>query len=125
MTRKRILNLLLIVTSLFGYLEWGVDSHTFLFQAEADVLVKLVNTPGDVLHPLTILPILGQIALLVSLFQKDPNRILTWFGLGAIGILFLFILLSGLLGKHVLVAMSTAPFLITALLVIKENRRAE
>jgi hypothetical protein len=117
------LNLLLVASSLLGYLEWGTDSHTFLFQAEADVVMKLLTEPLAALHPLTILPMLGQIALLVTLFQKSPNGILTWFGLGTIGILFLFILLAGVLGRHALVALSAAPFFITALLTVREHRR--
>ena len=38
--KPKILNALLIVTSLLGYLEWSGDSHTFLFQAEAEILYK-------------------------------------------------------------------------------------
>ena len=124
MPRKKVLNLLLIVTSLFGYLEWGTDSHTFMIQAEAEVIGKLLTEPLAVIHPLTVLPMLGQIALLVTLFQKIPNRTLTWFGIASIGLLFAFILLAGLLGMHALVALSTAPFLIIALLTIREIRRA-
>jgi hypothetical protein len=41
--KQRILNLLLIVTSLFGYLEWGADNRMFLFQGELEVLTKLLR----------------------------------------------------------------------------------
>jgi hypothetical protein len=125
MHKKKVLNVLLIASSLLGYLEWGTDSHTFLFQAETEVIGKLLTEPLAALHPLTILPMLGQIALLVTLFQKITNRILTWFGLGSIGLLLLIILLSGLLGKHALVALSTAPFFITAMLTIRELQRKD
>jgi hypothetical protein len=123
MPRKKVLNVLLIASSLLGYLEWGTDSHTFLFQAEAEVIGKLLTEPLAAVHPLTILPMLGQIALLVTLFQQIPNRILTWFGLGSIGLLLVIILLSGLLGKHAFVALSTAPFFITAMLTMRELQR--
>ncbi len=31
--KSKILNFFLIITSLLGYLEWGGNSHSFLFQA--------------------------------------------------------------------------------------------
>jgi hypothetical protein len=39
----------LLLTSLIGYLDWGGNNSTFLFQAEADVLSKLFTEPGSVI----------------------------------------------------------------------------
>jgi hypothetical protein len=52
-----------------GYLEWGGDSHSYLFQAEVEVLSKLFVDPVSVLHPLTVLPLAAQVILLLTLFQ--------------------------------------------------------
>ena len=49
--KSKILNLLLIVTSLFGYLEWGGNNSILLFQAEADIISKLFTDPTSVIHP--------------------------------------------------------------------------
>ena len=72
------LNILLIITSLLGYLEWGDNKSSFLFQAEMEVFSKLFTEPMSVLHPLTILPILGQILLLVTLFLKRPSKFINY-----------------------------------------------
>ena len=51
--KSKLLNALLIVTSLFGYMEWGGGNHLFLFQAEGQVLAKMFTDPMSVLHPFT------------------------------------------------------------------------
>jgi hypothetical protein len=78
---KKIINSLLLLTSLLGYLEWGKDNKAFLFQAEAEVIGKLFADPVSAFHPLVLLPLAGQLALLVTIFQKQPSRILTIFGI--------------------------------------------
>jgi hypothetical protein len=39
-TKSKFFNLLLILTSLLGYLEWGKGHQMFLFQAEAEIFAK-------------------------------------------------------------------------------------
>lgn len=72
--KPKILNALLIVTSLLGYLEWSGDSYTFLFQAEAEILHKLFTNPSSVVHPFILLPLIGQILLLITLFQNHQVK---------------------------------------------------
>lgn len=71
--KAKILNLLLILTSLIGYLEWGKDASVFFFQAEAQILSKLFTDTQSVLHPLILLPLAGQLLLLITLFQKNKR----------------------------------------------------
>jgi len=66
----KFLNGLLILTSLVGYLEWAGNNHLFLFQAEADIIKKLITDPKSVMHPFILLPIIGQVLLLITLFKK-------------------------------------------------------
>ncbi len=120
--KGKLLNFLLIVTSLFGYLEWGTNMHTFLFQAEGEILSKLTADPMSVLHPLTVLPMLGQIGLLVTLFQKQPGRILTYCCIGSMGILFLLMFAIGVMSFNLKIIASTLPFLILSFLAIRYHR---
>lgn len=120
--KGKLLNFLLIVTSLFGYLEWGTNMHTFLFQAEGEILSKLTADPMSVLHPLTVLPMLGQIGLLVTLFQKQPERILTYCCIGSMGILFLLMFAIGVMSFNLKIIASTLPFLILSFLAIRYHR---
>lgn len=121
--KRKILNLLLIVTSLFGYLEWGTDQKMFLFQGEWEVLARLFQDPVGVAHPFTLLPLFGQIVLLITLFQREPGRILTFVGLACLSLLLLFMFLIGVLALNFKILLSTIPFIITGILVIIESRR--
>ena len=80
--KAKILNALLVVTSLFGYLEWGQTNNMFLFEAEAEILTKLIRDPQSIIHPFTLRPLFGQILLLTTLFQKTPGKWLTFCGDG-------------------------------------------
>lgn len=121
--KRKILNLLLIITSLFGYLEWGTDNKMFLFQGEWEVLAKLVQDPLAAAHPFTLMPLFGQIILLFTLFQKEPGKTLTLIGLGCLSLLLLFMLLIGILSFNLKILLSTIPFIITGVLVVIEAKR--
>ncbi|HFA48692.1 MAG TPA: hypothetical protein ENJ95_06725 [Bacteroidetes bacterium] len=119
--KSKLLNIALILTSLIGYIEWGEGNQMFIFQGEIEIISKLLSDPISVLHPFTLVPLLGQILLLITLFQKRPSKILTYIGLGCIGILILLILLVGSLNLNIKAILSAMPFLIVGVLVVKHN----
>ncbi len=118
---KKILNLLLIISSFFGYLEWGTDTHTFLVQAEAEILTKLFSNPESVVHPFTLLPLAGQLALVISLFQKQVSKALSFTGIACIGILLAFMFVIGILSANWKILLSTLPFLLLSILTIRQH----
>jgi hypothetical protein len=121
--KAKILNLCVLLTSLIGYLEWGRDMHMFLFQGEAEVVGKLFHDPMAVIHPLTLLPLFGQLILLYTLFQKTPGKILTYIGLGCLSLLLLFITLVGALSLNYKIVLSTIPFILSGVLTVINTRR--
>ena len=121
--KSKFLNFLLIITSLIGYLEWGTNTHTFLFQAEGEILFKLITNPSSVLHPLTILPMIGQLLLIFTLFQKKPSKKLTYISIAALGILLGFMLVIGLLSLNYKIIISTIPFIVVAVLAVRHYRK--
>jgi hypothetical protein len=124
--KTKILNVFLMLTPLIGYLEWGKDSRSFLFQAEAEVLRKLFADPLSVIHPLTLLPLLGQMVLFFTLFQKQTSTRLTLIGMGSVAVLLLLIFVVGLLGRNYRIVLSTLPFMVTGVLtVIHHCRKTE
>ncbi|WP_343632802.1 hypothetical protein [Fluviicola sp.] len=123
--KSKILNFLLIVTSLVGYLEWSGNSSSFLFQAEAEIFSKLVADPQAVLHPFTIIPFLGQVLLVFTLFQKKPSKILTYAGILALGFLMVFMLVIGLFSMNWKIIVSTIPFLVVAVVTIIHIRKTK
>lgn len=120
---KRFLNVLAVITSLFGYLEWGAGNSTFLFVAEWEVLRRLVSEPLSVVHPFTMLPLFGQVLLIVTLFQRRPSKWLTYIGLGCLAILLLLMFVIGLISLNFKILLSTVPFIATAIFAIIEARK--
>lgn len=118
---KKLLNFLLLISSFFGYLEWPPDNHGFIFQLETELFGKASTDIGSVIHPFILLPLAGQLLLLISLFQSPPRRWLILIAVLSIGILFLLFLLIGLLESNIRITGSTLPYLIISFLVLKLN----
>lgn len=121
--KQKILNALAVLTSLFGYLEWGIDNRMFLFQGEWEVIAKIVSDPVSVAHPFTLMPLFGQVLLLITLFQREPSRWFTFIGIACVGLLLVFMFLIGLLSFNFKILLSTVPFIVTAVLAILEARK--
>lgn len=120
--KEKILNISLIVTSLFGYLEWSGSSTSFLFEAEKELLLKLFSDPVAILNPFTILPLIGQILLLITLFQKEPSRFLTYAGMFGLWILLGFMFLISVLSVNYKILLSTVPFLFVSVVIVRNYR---
>jgi hypothetical protein len=120
--KNKLLVVLIILSSLVGYLEWGGNQKAFLFEIEMEVLSKLFTNPGSIIHPMTILPMLGQILLIISLWREPLNKKLVYWGLGLIGILLLLLLFIGIISFNWKIIVCSLPFLIVAILYIFLNR---
>ncbi len=118
---KKLLNSLLLLSSFFGYLEWPPDNHGFIFQLEAEILQIAKTNASSVAHPFILLPFIGQVLLLVSLFQTPPKRWLTLTGLLCTGLLMLLLFLIGLLTAHAGIVASTLPYLLISFFVVRIN----
>lgn len=121
--KAKILNSLLFVTSLLGYLEWAGNNHLFLFQAEGEIFSKLITDPKSVIHPFILLPIIGQVLLLITLFQKTPRKVLTYISIGSLGLLLAFMFIVGMMSLNFKIIISTIPFLVTAVYTIVYYRK--
>jgi len=119
---KKLLNACLLLSSCIGYLEWGKGNFAFLFQVEYELLFGSKDSQ-NFLHPFVLVPLLGQLLLLVTLFQKVPARALTYTGLASLSLLILFIFLIGALTPNFRMLLSTLPFIITGIMVLRYNRK--
>ncbi len=75
-TKAKILIALVIITSLFGHLEWGQNNQMFLFQAEAEIFIKIITEPLSVLHPFTVLPLQDSCFNCFRFFRKNKTNCL-------------------------------------------------
>lgn len=116
------INVLLIITSLFGYLEWGGGNSVFLFAAEVEIIARFFNDPGAMVHPFVLIPLLGQLLLLSALFPGTPKRAFTLIGICCIGLLLGFMFFIGAISANMKILLSTVPFLLASVLGIKYYR---
>ena len=117
--KSKLFSILLLITSLLGYLEWSGNNHIFLYQAETEVLQKLFTKPISILHPFTIFPILGQLCLIVTIFQRLPNKKLIYFSIFALGILLVFMFIVGIIALKYRIIISTIPFILASFMTIR------
>lgn len=121
--KSKILNFLLILFSLFGYLEWSGKNHMFLFEAEIEILSKLFINTKSVIHPFIILPIISQFLLLFTLFQETAKTKLTYISIFGLGLLIYFLLFVGIISLNYRTALSTLPFIVVSILTILHHRK--
>jgi hypothetical protein len=117
--KAKVLNLFLFITSLLGYLEWSGDNHMFLITGEAEIIYKLFTNPTSAIHPFVLIPLLGQILLFFTLFQKMPSKTLTYISIIGIGLLLGFMFVIGIISLNLKILFSTIPFLTIAILTIR------
>lgn len=120
---KKLINLGLLLSPLVCYLEWGKNQSSFLFQAEYLLFFGSSNTANSFTHPLVLLPFCGQLLILYSLFQPNPNRRLTLIGLLMMAPLIFMILLAGSLSLNPKIILSTVPFVISSVMFFRHWKR--
>jgi hypothetical protein len=120
---KKIFNFLLIFTSLFGYTEWGSNHHAFIFEMEKELLVHFISEMGAFSHPLILIPLIGQLLLILTLFHKEPNKKLTFIGLGCLSLIILMFLFAGILSTNFKIIGSTIPFFVVAIITVRSYRK--
>lgn len=117
--KVKLLTLLLILSSLFGYLEWGGGHQAFLFEAEYDIFRQLVSDVRHIIHPFVLIPMLGQILLFISLFQNKPNKWLIYAGIACLALLLVFMFIIGIMRLNYKILFSTIPFILLAIWMVK------
>lgn len=106
------------MTSLIGYLQWGGGNHAYLFQSEFEIITKLFKDPTSVIHPFIVLPLISQLLLLITLFQKKPNKYLTYLSIAGLGLLLGFMCIIGFISLNAKVILSTLPFIILSVYAV-------
>ena len=118
---KKRLNLLLLLSSFVGYLEWAGGHHGFLIQMEYGLLFGDQQSAENFAHPMIMMPLAGQLILIYTLFQKTPSRFLSIVGLACLSILMLLLTFIAIADTNWRIGLSVVPFLVFAFLVIRAN----
>jgi len=123
--KNKIQILTILVSSLFGYLEWGGENHAFLYEMEIEILVKLFTNPLSIIHPFILLPLFGQFLLIYGLFSPKPKRWILYLGLLCISILLLFVFLIGCLALNLKIIFSILPFILVSTFFLIASRKTQ
>jgi len=116
---NKFLPLLILLSSLFGYFEWGGGNSGYLGSLEYDLIRKGMSS-SELFHPFILLPLCGQILLLVSLFY--PKRALVIAGILLLSVIMLMILLVGILSLNFKIILSALPFIVLSVFYIIKSR---
>ena len=121
--QRKLLNFYLLLSSLIGYLEWGYGNHAFLFEVEYQLLFGTKGTQDSFTHPFVLVPLLGQLLILITLFQNKPSKPLTLGGMVCIGLIMVFIFAIGIMGLNIKIALSAVPFIAIAVAILLNFRK--
>ena len=113
----RILSLIIFLSSLCPYLTWGGNNSGILGQMEYELLRNVFESPQTLLHPMILIPFLGQLMVLIfGIIYIKPKLISL--GIVCLSVLIGFILFIGFFSANLTTILSCLPFLISAILFI-------
>lgn len=115
---KRLANIGLLITSLFGYTEWGKGRSAFLYEMEYELLFRQTHLLESLTHPIVIASLSGQLILFYCVFKKDCSKTLNITGVVLLSLLMLLVLLVGILSSNIKIILSALPFLCFTLFLI-------
>lgn len=121
--KYRVYNLSVLLSSLFGYLQWGDTQNAFLIELELEIFKKALTNPEALLNPIILVPLIGQVLLILAVLYKRSHKYLTYIGILALGILFCLIFYAGILSKRYWIPASTLPFFISSILTLRHYQK--
>jgi hypothetical protein len=123
----RFLKIALFITFLICYLDFGHDGSGFIGQIEYLVIKNLNADISSLQNPLFILALIGQILILISVFNSNHSNGLIFLGIKLLGVIVLLILIFGIFLLNLKMIVSTIPFIVVVILYIvkvKSKRRS-
>lgn len=117
----KLLRVGLLVSFLCLYLEWGKRQHAFVAQIEWQIISLQKPLLGTFLHPLVLLPFVGQLLMLCTLLTTRPRRWQTRISIVLMGTLAFMILLVGGLSLNWKIILSVLPFWAIAVLLWRKE----
>lgn len=121
MMKIRIATLAVILSSFIGYLEWGGEQSGFLLEMEMNILLS--GAKQALVHPAFLIPFIGQLLLMITLFQREPKRWMIYTGTGMLSLLLVFIFIISILSLNVKILASAVAFIISAVVLLRLSRR--
>jgi hypothetical protein len=74
-------------------------------------------------HPAFLVPFVGQLLLLLTLFQAQPKRWMIYTGTGMLALLLVFVFVIGIISGNIRILLSAVPFIFGSVLLVTFLRR--
>lgn len=120
---KRFVNLGLLVTFLFCYLEWPPNNSMFVFQGEYEVFTNTKNWVSNFTHPLILLGLLAQLILIYAIINPKIKTKLNHLGVAVLTPIVLLFFMVGWLSFNFKTIGSTLPFLTLVVYYVVQTKR--
>lgn len=118
---NQLINLGLLLTFQFCYLEWP-NNASFIFQATYEIFTKTDQLVQNFTHPIILVGFISQILILLSVIFKKFSPKWNLIGVIALTPIVLLFFLVGILGFNLKIIISTIPYLIFCFLFFKFRR---
>ena len=115
---KRLINIGLLLTFQFCYLEWP-NNTSFVFQAQYEIFSKTDQFLQNFSHPIILIGFISQISILLAIIFKNFNSKLNFIGILALTTVVLLFLIVGIVSFNFKIIISTIPYLIFLILCFK------
>lgn len=122
--KVKLLTFAIFLSTFVVYLEWSKTEQMFLFEMEWEIFRRIFTDVTSVIHPFIILPLLGQIIIVFSLFQKKTNKRFIYLGIACLAVLIVFIFGIGLLSMNLKITLGSLPFIVFSSLQIHNLRKS-
>ncbi len=119
MTKIKILTILLIISSFIGYLEWPGNNHGFLIVMQYEIIFGKYFDLKNFFHPVILLPLIGEILLIITLFQGKPSKKLLFTGMACLSVIMFIIFIVGITSLNIKIFASSIPFFIIGFIILK------
>lgn len=120
---KQFINLGLLITFLFCYLEWPPNNSAFIFQGEYEIFTNTKNLVSNFTHPLILLGLIAQLILIYAFINPKVSTKLNHLGVIILTPIVLLFFVVGLLSFNFKIMGSTLPFLALVVYYIVLTRR--
>jgi hypothetical protein len=92
-------------------MEWPPHNSMFVFEAAYAILSKTESLISNLTHPIILLGLLAQLALLMAAIVPNFNKKINAVGIVILGLLLLLFLWISLLSKNIKMFAATLPYL--------------
>lgn len=102
-------------------MEWPGNNHGFLILMQYEIIFGKYFDLKNFFHPVILLPLIGEILLIITLFQKKISKVLLFTGMACLSVIMIIIFVVGIASLNIKIFASSIPFFIITFIILKMN----